>query len=191
MGMGVGFWDTLSPNGDAYGLHAARLAFALSYVDALDPSPRAVAKALPKGPGADHFEAYEGEKALPRWLRLGGAVYAERYFRDAAAEASGGDPWWARVWSLQNLAQRGGLGSLDAALRAELDPDDRLGALRQMLAAGAVVAFMVDGGCAPVESAHAALLATLRAGRVRPEEGRALEAALHAHEAALRAFVGE
>lgn len=191
MGMGAGYWDHLGPNGDAYGLHAARLAFALSYVDALDPSPRSVAKALPKGPGAEHFDAYEAEKALPRWLRLGGAVYAERYFRDAGAEARGGDPWWARAWSLENLAKQGGLGPLDEALRAELDPDDRLGALRRMLAAGAIVAFMVDGDCAPVAAAHAALLATLRVGRVRPEEVRALEAALLGHEAALRAFVGE
>jgi poly(3-hydroxybutyrate) depolymerase len=191
MGMGAGYWDSLGPNGDAYGLHAARLAFALSYVDALDPSPRTVAKALPKGPAADHFALYEAEKSLPRWLRLGGAVYAERYFRDVAAEAGGGDPWWARTWSLENLAQRGGLGQLDEALRAELDPDDRLGALRRMLAAGAVVAFIVDGGCAPVEAAHVTLLTGLRAGRVRPEDTRALEAALHAHEPALRAFVGE
>src|SRR5262245_8895787 len=81
-GMGVCYWDTKVPNGDAYGVHAARLAAGLSYVDALDPSPDAVKKALVAGPGPDHYVAYQAEKRLPAWLRWGGAVYAERYFRD-------------------------------------------------------------------------------------------------------------
>src|SRR5262249_53884711 len=51
-GMGVCYWEHQVPNGDLYGVHAARLAVGLSFVDALDPSPNAVKKALASGPGA-------------------------------------------------------------------------------------------------------------------------------------------
>jgi hypothetical protein len=62
-GMGVTYWDPLAPNGDAYGVHAARLAVGLSYVDALDPQPE------------DGEEGAERRSArrLPRELRVGEA----------------------------------------------------------------------------------------------------------------------
>jgi hypothetical protein len=187
-GAGVGYWDALSPSGDAYGFHAARLAFALAYVDALDPSPRAVQKALPKGPTAGHAEAYEHEKQMPRWLRLGAAVYAERWFHDDNAAARGGDPWWARTWSKENLSRLGGARPVAEIMRLDLDPDRRLEALRGLLGAGALVAFAVDGGAAPVSEALQRVRDGLRVGRIKPADIKTLQEALIAHGDAFQRF---
>ncbi len=192
MGMGICYGDRHVPNGDLYGVHAARLAAGLSYVDALDPSPKAVRKALTAGrgdPGADHHAAYQAEKELPAWLRWGGAVYAERYFEDTAVGPDG-DRWWARKWSLENLQSRGGMRELDAVLAFQLDPDDREDSLKLLLEAGLVVAFIVDGGCAPVAAEHAALKKALASGGLDARHLTALTEAVTAHEEELRAFAG-
>jgi hypothetical protein len=189
MGMGVCYWDTRIPNGDAYGVHAARLAAGLSYVDAIDPSPNAVKKALVAGPGPDHYVAYEAEKKLPAWLRWGGAVYAERYFRDTTVGPDG-DPWWTRKWSLDNLRERGGLRPLDQILAFRIDPDDREDALKMLIEAGLLVAFLVDGDCAPVSAEHAAFKKALAAGRPNAQRITALTDVLRAHWTELRAFAG-
>jgi hypothetical protein len=188
-GMGVCYWEHHIPNGDLYGVHAARLAVGLAYVEALDPSPNAVKKALSAGPGGDYYAAYQAEKKLPAWLRWGGAVYAERYFEDTTV-AEGGDPWWARKWSLDNLKSHGGLRDLGAILAFQLDPDQREDALQLLIEAGLVVAFLVDGECAPVAAEHAAFQKALVAGKVTPKQIAALTDALRAHEAELRAFAG-
>jgi len=189
-GMGVTYWDPLVPNGDLYGVHAARLAIGLSYVEALDPSPKTVRKALASGLSADYHEAYEAEKVMPAWLRIGGAVYAERYFRDRTVGPDG-DPWWARRWSLDNLKQRGGLRALSDVLAFRIDPDDRDDALKLMIEAGLVVSFVVDGGSAPVQAAHAELKRALAAGNLRSAEVEALTQAVSANEAALRAYAAQ
>ncbi len=188
-GMGVTYWDPLAPNGDLYGVHAARLAVGLSYVEALDPSPKTVRKALAAGVREDYHAAYEAEKLLPTWLRLGGAVYAQRYFRDASVGPDG-DPWWARAWSLDNLRQRGGLRPLAEVLAFQLEPDQRDDALRLLLEAGLLVSFVVDGGCEPVAAAHAELKRALAAGSLRKAQAEALTAALGANESALRVYAG-
>lgn len=188
-GMGVCYWDPLVPGGDLYGVHSARLAAGLSYVDAIDPSPKAVRRATSKGVGAEHYEQYFAEKSLPMWLRYGGPVYAERFFRDERASAAG-NPDWARAWSRENLAARGGLRGLEQVLAFELDPDHPDEGLRLYIEAGLVVAFMLDGGCAPVEAAHAELKRALVSGRLHPNDVKALSEALLAHEAELRAFAG-
>jgi hypothetical protein len=189
LGMGVCYWDTRIPNGDAYGVHAARLAAGLSYVDAIDPSPNAVKKALASGPGPEHYAAYEAEKKLPAWLRWGGAVYAERYFQDTTVGPDG-DPWWTRKWSLDNLQQRGGLRPFEQIIAFQLQPDDREDALKMYIEAGLLVAFLVDGNCAPVTAEHAALKKALAAGRVDAQRVTALTEALRAHWNELRAFAG-
>jgi len=189
-GMGVCYWDALVPYGDLYGVHSARLAVGLSYVDALDPSPKAVRAALKDGPDGDHYEAYGAEKRLPAWLRCGGAVYAERYFRDTSVD-EGGDPWWARSWSLENLRARGGLRDLDEVFAFRLDPEDREDGLRRLIEAGLVVSFIVDGGCEPVSEAHSELGRALVSGRLHPNHVEALEGAVLAHEAELRAYAGQ
>jgi hypothetical protein len=184
-GQGVGLWNAQAPNGNAYGVHSARLALGLSYVDALDPS----SKATRRGPGPEFYDAFEAEKKLPPWLRLGGAVYAERYFIDDTVPP-GGDPAWARVWSLQNLSDLGGLRPLAQVLELRIDPDQRDEARRLMLESGAMVSFLVDGECAPVAEAHAEFKRALVAGRLRRKHVKALVGVLLAHEAELRAFLG-
>lgn len=188
-GMGVGFWDPLVPYGDSYGVHCARLAVGHSYVDALDPSPKAVRAALARGPGADYSEAWHAEKRFPDWLRWGAAVYAERYFHDDQV-VEGGDPWWARAWTLENLAARGGARPIEEILAFELDPGDREDAQKLLIEAGLLVAFMVDGECEPVREAHADLVRALLAGRLHSKQFTALEEALLAHAAELAAFAG-
>ncbi len=188
-GMGVCYWDSQVPNGDLYGVHSARLAAGLSYVDALDPSPKAVRKALADGPGVEYYAAYHAEKLLPAWLRWGGPVYAERFFHDVSVGADG-DPWWARRWSLDNLASRGGLRPSPEILAFKLDPENREDGLKLLIEAGLVVAFVVDGDCAPVKEAHAALKKGLVSGRPHANHGKALTEAVLAHRAELRAFAG-
>lgn len=190
-GMGVGFWDAAFPYGDRYGVHSARLAFGLSWAEAVDPSPKAVRKAIKTGPTPEYAqETFPGEKQLPAWLRWGGAVYAERYFRDPSVDASKpeADPWWPRTWSLENLAGRDGLPDLDAVFAFELSPDDRDGGHRLLLSAGALVAFLIDGGCEPAEKAHADFKRALVSGRMHPKRVQELEDALRENEEALRAF---
>lgn len=186
-GMGVCLWDPLAPNGDLFGIHAARLALGLSYVEALDPSPKAVRKAASSGPGADFVAAWEAEKLLPAWLRWGGAVYAERFFHDPTVGTEG-DPWWARKWSRDSLAQRGGLRALAEVLACRIDPEDRDDGLRRLLEVGHVVSFVVDGDCAPVRAAHEELARLLAAGRLQRSQVDALTQALLDNEAALRAW---
>jgi len=189
-GMGVCVWDAHVPNGDAYGLHAARLATGLSYAEALDPSPNAVKKALAAGgSSAEYYAAYGAEKVMPAWLRWGGAVYAERYFEDATVGADG-DPWWARKWSLDNLKNRGGLAPLADVLAFRLDPDDRDASLKLLIEAGLVVAFVVDGQCAALAEPHAAFKKAVASGKLTARQVNALTEALLAHEAELRAFGG-
>lgn len=186
---GVCYWDSLAPNGDLYGVHAARLAYGLSWADAIDPSPKTVRKALANGPGADFYASYQAEKQLPMWFRYGGAVYAERYFEDREV-AQGGDPWWTRKWSLDNLEKRGGLQPLAEIFAFQLDPDDRDAGLKLFIEAGLLVAFALDGDCAPVRAAHEDLKKALAAGRLRPSHVEAFTRALADHEAELRAFAG-
>ncbi len=188
-GMGACYWDALAPNGDLYGVHAARLAVGLSYVDALDPSPKAVRKAVSGGMEPDYYAAFREEKVLPAWLRYGGPVYAERYFHDERV-AAGQDPWWPRKWSLDNLERLGGLRPLREVFEGRLDPDDREGGMRLLLEAGLVVAFVVDGECAPVVEAHTKLKRALASGKVGAGHVGGLTKALLEHEAELRTFAG-
>jgi hypothetical protein len=188
-GMGVCYWDTFAPYGDRYGVHAARLALGLSFVDALDPSPKAVFAARKNGPSPEHYADFRAEKTLPEWLRFGGAVYAERYYEDTSVGPDG-DRWWTRTWSLENLAQKGGLRPLAEIFAFPADPDQRDDSLRLYIECGLLVAFMVDGGCAPVQEQHEKLKRSLERGSVHPRTLRGLEEALVANEPALRAFAG-
>ncbi len=186
-GMGVCYWNANAPYGDAYGKHSARLAVGLSFVDALDPSPKAIKRAQSDGLGADYFAAYQEEKQLPGWLRYGGAVYAERYFFDETTPEDG-DAWWARKWSLENLRGRGGMRDLNSILAFELNPEEPEDGLKLLIESGLLVAFMVDGTCEPVRAAHAELKTALRAGRALAKQIEALEEALRNSSEELKAF---
>ena len=56
--------------------------------------------------------------------------------------------------------------------------------------AGLLVAFLVDGDCAPVSAEHAAFKKALAAGRVEGQRVTALTEVLRAHWTELRAFAG-
>ena len=62
--------------------------------------------------------------------------------------------------------------------------------LKLLIESGLVVAFMVDGNCAPVMAEHANLKKALVSGRLHPNHVKALTEALLAHEAELKAFAG-
>ncbi len=188
-GIGVGYWDAYVPNGDSYGVHSARLAVGLSFVEALDPSPKAVKAALAGGPKADYYAAYLAEKQFPAWLRYGGAVYAERYFKDTSV-GEGGDPWWARKWSVENIARMGGLDPLEQVFAFQLDADKRDASRKLLNEAGLIVAFLVDSECAPVRAAHDDFKRALLAGRLTPKVISAMVDAVTAHQAELKAFAG-
>ncbi|MFT4541475.1 MAG: poly(3-hydroxybutyrate) depolymerase [Planctomycetota bacterium] len=196
-GMGVGYWEAHAPYGNAYGVHAARLAVGLSYVAALDPSPKAVRRALKaKATTFDYYSEYESEKSLPTWLLVGGAVYAERYFYDATVDTSvqsdpPPDPFWARTWTLQNLANHGNLRPLDQVFAFDLNADDRPDAQQLLIETGLLVSFLLDGDCEPATEAHTTFKRELAAGRLKASGIRALEDVLREHELELRAYAGE
>lgn len=186
-GQGVCYWDELAPHGDAYGIHAVRLAYGLSFADAMDPSPKVARRALSRGFEANHSELYEDEKVLPEWFRVGAAVYAERFFEDDRVPEDG-DPLWARRWSLENLADRGGLRDLDQVFAFEIDPVDRDDGLHRMLEAGLLINFLVDGQCAATDQALSQLQRGITSGRVLKSQVQALEDALRENEEQLRSF---
>jgi hypothetical protein len=116
-------------------------------------------------------------------------VYAERFFRDPSVAADG-DAWWARKWSLDNLKALGELDPLPTVFACKLDADDREKSRKLMLEAGLLVAFLVDGECAPATAAHAEFKRALLAGDVHAKAIAALEAAITAAEPDLRKFAG-
>ncbi|MEZ6017408.1 MAG: hypothetical protein R3F49_20005 [Planctomycetota bacterium] len=186
----------------AFAPFAARHAAALAMLEMLDPSPRALADATFGAGGALALGDYWREKRLPRWIHMGAAMYCERFFVDPDAA----DPEWARRWALENVWRQRGRAPLDAqdlerALRCALDgaaPDESNLTLQL---AGLVMAFVLDGDCAPVRAAHQDLVAAMRAldrepdaARRRALDGgvraaaRTLEGALLASSAALDRF---
>ncbi len=196
-GAGVGIWNAEVLHGDAFGVHSARLAYALSWVDAVDPSPNASKAARKSGPSPDFLGEREAEKRLPAWLTWGAAVYAERFFRDTSIDLKvtpDANPWWTREWSVSNLNDAGGLGSIDEVFEVTMDPAEAKKARLQLLRAGSLVAFVLDGECAPVREAHAALKTGLVEaglhGTIDSKLVTALEDAIRAHEKELRAFLG-
>ncbi len=196
-GFGVGYWEAQSQYGSLYGVHSARLAAGLAYVEGIDPSPKATKTVKgSKGVDSEYYDRYQAEKKLPAWLRMGGAVFAERYFFDKTVDTTVGgdpapDPFWARTWSLKNLAGRGKMRSLDDIFAFELDPQDPYDGQTLLIETGLLVSFMLDGDCEPVKKAHQAFRQALVAGRLKPSHLTALTRALRANEDALRIYAGE
>ncbi len=196
-GMGVGYWEAQSEYGALYGVHSARLAAGLAYVEGIDPSPKAIRKVTgSKGVNSEYYGRYRSEKKLPEWLRIGGAVFAERYFFDKTVDTTvksdpAPDPFWARTWSLGNLASRGKMRSLDELFAFKLDPENPYDGQTLLIEAGLLVSFMLDGECEPVTKAHQAFRQALSDGRMKPSHIKAMEAAIRANESTLRAYAGE
>ncbi len=186
-GCGVAYWDTDDESLAPFGQHAVRHAAAQSYAESIDPSWEAVSQVL-EAPGRPlSAPAFWNEKRIPRWLRYGAASYVERYFHDPNV-GDEGNPWWAREWALANLRDQTEPLDLDAVFAFALDPADPGASGRKIHTAGLLVAFMLDGNCAPVIERHQAFKAALRSDEDTGDAARALEASLREHEEALRRF---
>ena len=187
-GCGVAYWDNQDPNLSGFGRPAIRHAAAQSYVEAIDPSWVCLSKILTGEKGFNPTDEFWAEKRVPRWLRYGAASYVERYYVDQWA-GDGGDPLAVRQWGLANLESKGGLRSLPKLFEFPLDLNDIEGSTQYLRESGAVVAFLLDGDCAPVQQAHAAFKEALAAGEDTSTAVQALQAALVENEAKLRAFI--
>jgi len=196
LGTGVAYWDDSTPDGAKFGRLFARHAAGLSFVEAMDPSPKATAKFVKSSKGRFDPKDFYGEKRIELWLRYGAAAYVERYFVDATV-AAGGKPYWAREWSVSNLLRRGGLEPLSSFFEMPLSASDaQSSALSNKLInqAGLLVSFVLDGGCEPVSAAHGELKQCL--GDEAAGQGALAEAfekfrtAIREHEADLKKFAG-
>ena len=187
MGCGVSYWDPTDENLSGYGQHAIRHAAAQSYMESVDPSWMTISELFGGQAQINSTAGFWAEKDIPKWLRYGAASFVERYFIDAFV-GEDGDPTWARTWGLQNLQAKGGLRSLEQLFEFPLNLEDIPGSTQFFHEAGAVVAFMLDGGCEPVTKAHEAFRTALVAGEDTAPAVAALQEALIEAEEQLRAF---
>ena len=192
-GMGATYWDAADPNGASYGIHDARFAYGLSYVETLDPTAGAIANALA---GADGEEVDPGSflserfstQRIPRWFRWGAANYASRWFKDQTV-AKGGNPRWAFEWSASNLKTQGGLADLDDVFEFEVRLEtDNSAAL--ILSAGLLVAYIVDGGNADFSRLLKELQQGLQKGQDVANIFEEIRKQLAESEEQIRAFAG-
>ncbi|TDJ74335.1 MAG: hypothetical protein E2O39_05070 [Planctomycetota bacterium] len=195
-GMGASFWDDSTEIKTRYGVCSVRHAVGLSFVEALDPSPKAIERALKiashargKGPLLDAawVAVFLAEKRIPRWFRYGAASYVERYYHDNSV--GGGDPWWTRKWSTENITSSRGLDTLDTIFEFELDDAGRE-SKHLLNEVGLVVAFVLDGDCKPVQERHEILMETIRKGEDPRSAFQALEEAIAKADDDLLEFAG-
>ena len=183
---GVAYWDDSSDAGNRFGEMFVRHAAAQSYAEAIDPSPKAVAK-LVKGQGAESFaDAFWAEKQLPSWFRYGAAAYVERYALDSTV-AAGGNSAWRREWSVTNITNKGGLDPLDRILKFEISVDNDNSA-KLINEAGLLLAFALDGKCVEVQGKHGALKEAIKNNKDVSKAALALAEEIKKNEAKLRAF---
>ncbi len=184
-GSGVCYWDQTAENDKAFGPYYVRHAAGQSFAEALDPSPKTLATASAKKPGADLAKAFWDEKQLPQWFRYGAASYVERYCADDNAK----DPKELLRWSVTNITNKGGLDPLAKIFAFERD-SNAAGDGKLMNECGLLVAFVVDGGVKDLEAKHAALTAALKSGKNVDKAATALEEELTKSESKLREFAG-
>jgi hypothetical protein len=189
MGAGVGYWDDKAENGNKWGPHSVRHAAGLSIGEALDPSPKARAAIDSKGLSDRYLNDFYKEKRVPEWYRVGAATYVERYFVDNLV-GSGGDANWAKNWSVQNLISKGGLRPLGDIFETQFRVDDADGTAKLTNECGLVMAFIMDGKCAPVIEAHGRVKQALTQDKDTKKAFDALRKAVIAHETELRKFGG-
>ncbi|MEQ1729908.1 MAG: hypothetical protein ABL982_16200 [Vicinamibacterales bacterium] len=193
LGYGVGYWDASSDKGNKWGVHSVRHALGLSYAEALDASPKTIEKNRKTPMKQDTFwDAFYAEKRIPEWFSYGAAAYAERYYRDNAVGV-GGDPLWARKWSIGNIQARGGLRQLKQILDFNLTVEGGPDSEKLINEAGLVVAFLLDGGHASVTEKFKKFQEAIATGKDKKavaETAKALETDILKHEADLKKFAG-
>ncbi len=186
-GQGVGYWDVADPNMRPFGEFSVRHAAGLSYAEAIDPSLDTISRFIETPTAPPAMTSFWAEKKIPRWLRYGGATYVERYAADPRAPE---DKWRTRNWAVENLKKAGELMPLDQVFTLPLDPNDQAASERVIKTAGLLVAFMLDGKCAPVIEKHQALKAALKAAGDTAKAVEELQGALVANVDALKQFAG-
>lgn len=193
LGVGVGFWDSSSEDGNKWGVHSVRHALGLSFGEAFDPSPKTLEKNLktPMKPKA-FWDSFYAEKRVPEWFRYGAAAYAERYYRDNTVGV-GGDPLWAKKWSIANIQARGGLRQLKQILDFNLTVEGGVDSEKLINESGLVVAYLLDGGNAAVTDKFKKLQAAITSNKDKKavaEAAKALDAEILKSDADLKKFAG-
>jgi len=183
---GVAYWNASNDEGNRFGQMFVRHAAAQSFAEALDPSPKALAK-LAKGEGVNAYgETFWAEKQLPMWFRYGAAAYAERYALDSTVAADG-NAAWRREWSVTNITNKGGLDPLDRIFKFEIDVGNQNSG-KLINEAGLLLAFALDGKCAEVQGKLGALKEALKTNKDVSKAALALAEEIKNNEAKLRAF---
>lgn len=184
---GFGYWDASNDKDNRFGPMFVRHAAAQSLAEAMDPSPKTLATLVAGRGSAGSAKEWWSEKQLPEWLRYGTCAYAERYLADATVNA-GGDPFWMRKWSLENIANKGGIDPLDTILACNLS--DTGNAAKVINETGLLMSFILDGKCPPVVQAHQAFKDAFKNAKDVKAAVKALEDAIRKNEAALRKYAG-
>lgn len=188
LGVGVGYWDTSTKDGNSWGVHSVRHALGQSFAEALDPSPKTIAKDAKTPLKNGFWPAFYDEKSIPKWFRYGAAAYAERYFREDGVK----EPLWARKWSIGSIQAHGGLRQLEQVLDFNLTSEGDKDSAKLINEAGLVVAFLLDGGNAAVGGALKKFQDALASKDKRAvgDAAKLLEADILKHEADLKKFAG-
>lgn len=193
LGVGVGYWDASSEKGNKWGPHSVRHALGLSFGEAIDPSRKTIEKNIKASMRPDAFwDSFYTEKRVPRWMRYGAAAYAERYYRDNTV-GIGGDPLWARKWSIGNIQARGGLRQVKQILDFNLTVEGGADSEKLINEAGLVMAYILDGGNAAVTEKFKKLQEAIHTGKDKKTVGEAakvLDAEILKNEAELKKFAG-
>ena len=183
---GVAYWDASNPKEEKYGQMYLRHAAGQSFAEALDQSPKALAK-LAKGEGSNSYaELFWSEKQIPRWFRFGAAAYAERYVVNTTV-AAGGNPNELREWSITNITNKGGLDPLDRILKLEIDVSNSDSG-KLINEAGLLVAFALDGKCVEVQTKLGAFKDAVKNNKDIAKAGQALADEIKTNEAKLRTW---
>ena len=192
-GMGATYWDAADTNGAVYGLHDARFAYGLSYVEGLDSTAGAVARALADAEDGEidpgpFMEERLNTQRMPTWFRWGAANYASRWFKDQTV-SQGGDPLWAFNWSAGNLRSQGGLPALDQIFEFNVGLESE-NSSTLIMSAGLLVAYLVDGGNADLSRLLKELQQGLQKGQDVEKVFEDIRKTLDESEEQIRAFAG-
>jgi len=165
LGSGACYIDVANTNGSAeqFGQMAVRHAAALSYAEAIDPSPETVSRAFGSPSQQLQAPAFWDEKRIPRWFRYGVAAWVERFYVDTSPP-DGFGPTWIRDWAVKEVEKRGGCRPLEQVFAFNFTVTNPTDSFKLMMEAGMLVSFIMDGKCDPVRDAHDAFKKALRDG---------------------------
>lgn len=183
---GVACWNAADDKGNRFGEMFVRHAAGQSFAEAIDPSPKALAKLAKGEAGNAYFDDFWGEKQIPQWYRYGAASYVERYLIDSKV-AAGGNSNWRRDWAVTNITNKGGLDALDRVFKFEIGADNA-NSEKLINETGLLVAFSLDGKCVDVLTKLGALKEAIKNNKDIPKAAQALADEIKKNEAKLRTW---